>query len=105
MFDISENYKYIFNINIAGNYWLNVILLDELFVLLYDFLKKTKYQKFDSENHVKVYMYYLLDDYFRGNKKYIKFKNYIVLDITIEKSFIEKNKCFYKVNSFTLKIS
>jgi hypothetical protein len=90
--------------NVGGNYWLNIILLDECCDALYLHLKPCKYQKFISENHLRMFITSLQNKFFNlsQNKKYLKFRPYIRLEFLIDITN-EDGKQLYKIDSFSLK--
>lgn len=68
-----------------GNYWLNMILFEELVQELYDLFKPMKRLSFKDDFALKTEIYVMLDKFFKdsANSKYTKFHPYIKYRFTV----------------------
>lgn len=91
---------------LGGNYWLNLIYFEELIDLLADYLKPIKYQRFSTENHVKLTVNTLKDKFFKmpEHSKYVKFHGYVMLELFVNEFVDDDGIIFFKVDNLILKI-
>lgn len=68
-----------------GNYWLNMILFEELIEELYDYFKPMKRLSFKDDFALKTEIYIRLDKFFKDSKnnKYTKFHPHIKYRFTV----------------------